>query len=109
MRKLLLIGLLGYLVVCYSADINGQGFLKRSFSVKNTGRGNTVGRGVIVRGLGFYLFMSPNETGRRGGSKRGASWGGVSGARKYSRLWRARQVKTTNNLMRSLSTELTRL
>jgi len=70
------------------AKTSGSGFLKRSFSVRNTGKRDTVGRGVLVRGLGFYIFMSPNETGRRSGTKKGASWGGVSGARKYSRLWK---------------------
>jgi len=85
--------------------VAGSGFLKHSFSVRNTGRGTTAGRGVIVRGLGYYIFMSPNETGRRGGKGNGA----VSGAKKYSRLWKARQIKVTNNLIKSLSSELTRV
>lgn len=91
------------------AKVAGSGFLKRSFSVRNTGRGETAGRGLMVRGLGYYIFMSPNETGRTSGSKKGYSWGTVSGAKKYSRLWKARQLKVTKNLMHSLSTELTRL
>lgn len=82
----------------------GSGFLKKSFSVKNSGRGTIVGRKIVTRASGYYLFMSPNETGRSGKKN-----GTVSGAKKYSRFWKARQNRVNKNLISVLSKELGRL
>lgn len=87
----------------------GKGFLKKSFSVKNSGRGNTVGRKVVTRASGYYLFMSPNETGRKAGSKKGYSWGSIAGKKLYSKYWKARQIKVTNRVQRSLANELSKV
>jgi len=91
------------------AKKTGSGFLKTSFSVRNSGRGLTAGRKIITTAKGYYIFASPNETGRKAGTKGKHKWGAVSGAGKYSRYWRTEQTKTLNNLNKSLGLELTRL
>ena len=83
----------------------GKGFLKKSFSVKNSGRYEVAGRRIFTRAIGYYAFMSPNETGRKSGGNNGA----VKGEKKYSRYWNARQRKTVGNITRTLSNELQRL
>ena len=87
------------------AKREGTGFLKSSFSVRNSGRGNTVGRSIVTTAKGYYIFMSPNEMGHKSTRRNGA----VQGARKYSRFWSARQLKVTKSLTSSLGLELTRL
>lgn len=91
------------------AKREGTGFLKKSFSVRNSGRGTVAGRKIINRAIGYYVFMSPNATGRKGGSKGVYRWGSVPGAKKYQRFWDARQRKTVSSVMTSLTTELGRL
>lgn len=83
----------------------GTGFLKKSFSVRNSGRGSTVGRRIVTRNIGYYIFMSPNATGRKSGD----GYGAVSGAKKYSRFWTARQNKVTSNIKKSLISEIGKL
>lgn len=91
----------------------GAGFLKKSFSVRNSGRGDTVGRKIITRATGYYIHMSPNQTGRKAGTKSGKKgtyrWGAVSGLKKYTRLWEARQRRVTKNLTTALANELKRV
>lgn len=87
------------------AKRSGSGFLKKSFSVRNSGRGSTVGRRVVTRAIGYYVFMSPNETGHKGGKRNGA----VSGKKRYSTIWKARQRKSLSNITNTLAEELQRL
>ena len=87
------------------AKREGTGFLKKSFSVRNSGRGTTVGRKIVNRAIGYYVFMSPNETGRKAGKRTGA----VAGQKKYSRFWTARQRRTTANIKATLAKELKRI
>ncbi len=88
----------------------GRGFLKRSFSVRNSGRGQTVGRMVVNTAAGYYVFMSPNATGRKAGNKRRVYyWGAVPGANKYQRIWDGRQLRVTARLTQSLGLELNRI
>lgn len=84
------------------AKREGTGFLKKSFSVRNSGRGTTVGRRVVTRATGYYIFMSPNETGHKGGKRNGL----VQGAKLYSNFWNARQRKSIGSITRTLSKEL---
>lgn len=83
----------------------GRGFLKKSFSVRNSGRGETVGRRIITRATGYYIFMSPNSTGHR--AINGAGF--VQGERKYRKVWQAKQRKVAGNITRTLANELQRL
>ena len=92
----------------------GTGFLKKSFSVRNSGRGDTAGRSVVTTKAGYYIFMSPTGTGRKGGygaTKKGghAYWGSVQGSKKYSRLWKSRQLRVMARLTKSLGVELTKV
>ena len=87
------------------AKREGRGFLKKSFSVRNSGRGTVVGRRIVTRAIGYYIFMSPHETGHKGGRDNGA----VAGQKKYSSLWSARQRKVTGNITHTLASELQRL
>jgi len=91
------------------AKKEGAGFLKKSFSVRNSGRGTTAGRKIVNRAIGYYVFMSPNATGRKAGKKGVYRWGAVPGAKKYQRFWDARKRKTTGNIINVLSAELGRL
>ena len=92
------------------ADKKGKGFLRKSFSVRNSGRGEVAGRSIVTTAKGYYIFMSPNETGHRAGNKHGYYyWGKVAGAKKYSRIWKARQLRITARLTQSLGLELTKL
>jgi len=88
----------------------GSGFLKNSFSVRNSGRGTVAGRKVVNRAPGYYVFMSPNSTGRKAGSKvvagRKYSWGAVDGQKKYRRFWKARQRKVTNKVIVALGASM---
>ena len=87
------------------AKREGSGFLKKSFTVRNSGRGSTVGRRIVTRSIGFHVFMSPNESGRKAGSRGGH----VAGQKKYSTLWKARQRKVIGSITHTLSNELQRL
>ncbi len=87
------------------AKREGSGFLKKSFTVRNSGRGSVTGRRIVTRGIGYYIFMSPNETGHSGGNRNGS----VTGKKKYSTLWNSRQRKITGNITHTLSNELQRL
>jgi len=87
------------------AKREGSGFLKKSFSVRNSGRGTLVGRKIVNRAIGYYVFMSPNETGHKSSKRNGA----VAGSKKYSRFWKARQRKVISNITTTLAKELTRI
>lgn len=87
------------------AKRRGKGFLKKSFSVRNSGRGSIAGRRVVTRATGYYVFMSPNETGHV--AKRGA--GAVAGQKKYSTYWKSRQRTAVGNITSTLAKELERI
>jgi len=86
----------------------GKGFLKNSFELRPTRtKSGGVGRAVIVNSDGYYIFMSPNQTGRKGGrgaTKSGghAYWGKVGGAKKYSKIWSSKERKVLSTISKSL-------
>lgn len=84
----------------------GSGFLKKSFSIRNSGRGEIVGRRIVTRAIGYYIHMTSSGTGRRAGSKGKTKWGAVSGSRIYSKIWQGRQHKITSNIFKTLQIEL---
>lgn len=84
----------------------GTGFLKKSFSVRNSGRGQVSGRKVITRAVGYYVHMQPAGTGRRAGAKGKYKWGAVTGTKKYDKIWKARQLKINANIIKALQSEL---
>lgn len=91
------------------AKRSGTGFLKKSFSVRNSGRGSVVGRRIVTRAVGYYVFMSPNETGHKAGGKGTKRNGLVLGQKRYSNIWKSRQRKSLGTITQTLSQELQRL
>lgn len=87
----------------------GTGFLKSSFSVRNSGKGDTVGRKIITRAVGYHIHMSSAGTGRTAGSKGKHRWGAVTGSKRYDKIWNARQRGTVSRITTTLANELKRL
>lgn len=87
----------------------GVGFLKKSFSVRNSGRGTIAGRKLITRAVGYYVHMQPSGTGRKAGSKGKYTWGAVPGAKIYDKIWKARQRKINADIIKSLRSEMAKV